>query len=109
MMDTSAFNPDSNLNMLWGFCEATIAMKHKGPEWKRLKMFCESTLGSIKSGQFNEADTDDLLTNFVSLNDLWGNSLAFMVEHADSACLARHLEFTDPGWLAQHPEITEEY
>ena len=109
MLDTSALNLHSKLNALWGFCEAAIVMKHKGPEWKRLKMFCESILSSIKSGRFNEADTDDLFANFASLTDLWDNSLSSMVERNCLAVLALHPELTDPAWLALHPELTEEY
>lgn len=109
MLDTSALNLHSKFTALLGFCEAAIAMKHKGPEWKRLKMFCESTLGSIKSGQFNAADTDGLLTSFVSLEDLWDNSLSSMAERYGSAVFDQHPELTDPAWLARHPELTEEY
>ena len=109
MLDTSGLNLDSKLNALWGFCEAATEMKHKGPEWKRLKIFCESVLGSIKSGQFNEADTDDLFANFASLADLWDNSLNSMVERFGTAVFAQHPELADTAWLAKHPELTEEY
>lgn len=109
MLNTSALNLDSKLNALLGFCEAATVMKHKGPEWKRLKMFCESVLDSIKSGRFNEADTDDLLANFASLQDLWDNSINAMVERDCLAALDQHPELNDPAWRALHPEITEEY
>ena len=109
MLNISALNLDHKLSALWGFCEAATVMKHKGPEWKRLKMFCESVLDSIKSGRFNEDDTDDLFANFDSLADLWDNSLSAMVERHGSAAFAQHPELTDPAWLALHPEITEEY
>lgn len=85
MLDTSALNLHSKFNALWGFCEAAVTVNHKGPEWKRLKMFSESILSSIKSGQFNEADTGGLLASFVSLTDLWDNSLARLTERAGSA------------------------